>query len=359
MQLISAEVMAERFPRAWAYLNHWQTELRSRERGAFDDANWWRFGRNQNLDKQDIQKLIVAQTVPDMRVSADEIGDRYLNNVRVNGILPAPATDLFYLLGVLNSALANFVFKRIAKPKRGGYFEANRQFIAPLPVPNASPAEQTEIAAMARGLQHGWTRRRELMAAAEDRLSVLARARRDEHWLWPDLPTLADLEEAAPRTLSMTTERQAWAKEKLDEAIIEKVEALQTALDSDEVPEADFRDGELVLFAGGRRLLDHIYLANGEGQLAERYWRFLLLSQKWRDASSLAKQLRRPPAEIGSPTARQFIERVDALGQQVAELAAQEGAINEFLFALYGLSEAERFLVETDKPRRGLPANQT
>ena len=55
---------------------------------AFDDETWYRFGRNQNLDKQDIPKLIVAQTVPEMRVCADSNGTKYLNNVRVNGILP-------------------------------------------------------------------------------------------------------------------------------------------------------------------------------------------------------------------------------------------------------------------------------
>jgi hypothetical protein len=359
MQLIAEEVMAQRFPKAWTYLKSWEAVLRSRERGAFDDATWWRFGRNQNLDKQDIEKLIVAQTVPDMRVCADRAADKYLNNVRVNGILSAPGTDLFYLLGVLNAALANFVFKRIAKPKSGGYFEANRQFIAPLPVPDASPGEQAEIARLARALQDAWTRRRNLLAEAQDRLSVLARARHGEHWLWPNLPALHDLEGAAPRTLTMADERQAWAKQKLNEAIAERVEMLQAALDGEDAAEADFRDGELVLHAEGRHLLDRIYLDEDAGRLAERYWRFLLLSQDWRDASRLADALRRPPAEPGVPAARQFIERVDALGQQVADIAALESAINERLFALYDLTEAERFLVETDERGRSMPANRT
>jgi hypothetical protein len=348
MQLISEEVMARTFPKAWAYLRSWEAALRSRERGAFDDASWWRFGRNQNLDKQAIEKLIVAQTVPDMRVCADRAADKYLNNVRVNGILPAPGTDLFYLLGVLNSALVSFVFRRVAKPKRGEYFEANRQFIAPLPVPHASPEEQVEIAAMARALQDSWTHRRDLLSAALDRLSILARAHNDEHWLWPDLPALDDLERVAPRALTMANERQEWARQKLDDAIFERVEALQTTLDHEETPEAVFHEGELVLHAGGRRLLEHIYLDEGAGQLAERYWRFLLLSQNWRDAWSLAEELRCPPSEPDVPAARQFIQRVDALAQQVAEIAAQENAVNESLFALYGLTEAERFLVETD-----------
>lgn len=134
---------------------------------------------------------------------------------------------------------------------------------------------------------------------------------------------------------------------------------LQAALDGEDAAEADFRDGELVLHAEGRHLLDRIYLDEDAGRLAERYWRFLLLSQDWRDASRLADALRRPPAEPGVPAARQFIERVDALGQQVADIAALESAINERLFALYDLTEAERFLVETDERGRSMPANRT
>ena len=58
---------------------------------------------------------------------------KYLNNVRVNGILTSGATDQMYLLGVLNGPVGDFVFRRIGKPKQGGWYEANKQFIAPLP----------------------------------------------------------------------------------------------------------------------------------------------------------------------------------------------------------------------------------
>ena len=266
----------------------------------------------------------------------------------VGGVLPAVGVDPAFLLGVLNGAVADFVFRRTAKPFRGGFRSANKQFIAPLPMPDASREEQAEIAVKARMLQDGWTRRRELLTAAQDRLSVLARARHPKHWLWPTLPILADLEDAAPRTLTMTNERQEWVKQKLEDAIAERVETLQAALDSEETLQAEFHDGELVLHAGGRRLLDHIYLDEDVGQIAERYWRFLLLSQNCRDAWSLAEELRRPPSELDVPAARQFIQHVDALAQQVAEIAAQESAVNESLFALYGLTEVERFLVETD-----------
>src|SRR5437660_1361468 len=102
MRLIPPSEIERRFPRAWTHLRRWEHELRKRESNAFDDETWYRFGRNQNLDKQDVPKLIVAQTVPEMRVCADYAGVNYLNNVRVNGILPECGTDQSFLLGVLN-----------------------------------------------------------------------------------------------------------------------------------------------------------------------------------------------------------------------------------------------------------------
>ena len=71
MRLIPADGMAPRFPRAWAHLRRWEPELRRRESNGFDDEAWYRFGRNQNIEKQDVSKLIVAGTVPEMRVCSD------------------------------------------------------------------------------------------------------------------------------------------------------------------------------------------------------------------------------------------------------------------------------------------------
>ena len=96
-----------------------------------------------------------------MRVFFDSEGQFYLNNVRVNGILTDSAETGWFLLGVLNSRPVDFVFRRIAKPKDGGYFEANKQFIAPLPVPKADKKERKKVADLAKKLQKLRTGKRE------------------------------------------------------------------------------------------------------------------------------------------------------------------------------------------------------
>ncbi len=173
MRLIPQAQMERRFPRAWAHLRSWESALRGREHGRFDDEAWWRFGRHQNLDKQDIPKLLVPRLVRRLRASFDATGRYYLDNVDVGGVIPAHGVDGMYLAAVLNGPVADFVFRRISKPFQNDFRSANRQFIAPLPVPNASPEAQTAIADLARRLEAGWTRRRALATVADARLGAL------------------------------------------------------------------------------------------------------------------------------------------------------------------------------------------
>jgi SAM-dependent methyltransferase len=350
MRLISANNMESRFPKAWVHLCHWRNALTNE--GADRVRDWWGYVYRKNLDKQHLPKLLVAQTVPGMRVCADYSGRHYLDNVRVNGILPASGVDPFFLLGALNGPIADFIFRRIGKPKQGGWYEANKQFIAPLPIPNASPEARAEIAALARRLQERWTRRRHLLKEAADRLSVLARARHPARWLWPELPTLPETTEQAPRGLRLATERRKWAEGRLDEMEAARVEALQAALDRGGRLEVRFERGELRLYVSGAVVLEKIYLDDAAGGLAESYWRWLLLSGPSREAERFAGDLRRPPSAAVTPAATQFIERVTALALEVDAIAADERALNDILYDLYRLSPDERNLVENDPGRQ-------
>jgi hypothetical protein len=171
-RLFSAEEVEALFPLAFAYLKQHESALRNREKGKMDiDDGWWGYNYPKNLDKQELPKLIVAQTVPNLRVCYDDKGAFYCNNVRVNGILPNSPEDGWYLLGILNACPADFIFRRIAKPKEGGYFEANKQFIAPLPIPDASESDKAEVARQARELQRLYTLRRDLIAKFDKRLN--------------------------------------------------------------------------------------------------------------------------------------------------------------------------------------------
>ena len=53
MRLIPAADMARRFPRAWAICADGSRTSSTRDNGAFDDESWYRFSRNQSLDKRE------------------------------------------------------------------------------------------------------------------------------------------------------------------------------------------------------------------------------------------------------------------------------------------------------------------
>ena len=127
----------KRFRRCWKYLGENEKTLRGHEHGKMDHDAWYAYVYPKNLDKQELPKLGLPETVNHLSAFADPHGERYFNNVRVNGILERNDRkySLWYLLALLNANALDFVFRRIAKPKDREYFEANKQFIAPLPVP--------------------------------------------------------------------------------------------------------------------------------------------------------------------------------------------------------------------------------
>jgi len=141
MRAMTEEELAA-LPRTWAYLQEHEATLRARERGRMDRASWWEFGRTQNLDLHDCSKLGVAATVRRLEVAADLEGAAYFHNVRVNGILPSDdGPPLEAIVALLNAQAVDFAFRRGAAPLQNGYFTANKQFIAWLPVPDPLPAE--------------------------------------------------------------------------------------------------------------------------------------------------------------------------------------------------------------------------
>ncbi|CAN0484353.1 unnamed protein product, partial [Hapterophycus canaliculatus] len=160
--LLSTSALKSRFPLAWKYLNKFQDILEARDGGDLKGDEWYRFSRNQSLDKVGFSKLYIAGTAPEVRCSIDLAGDFFLTGGRVDGVIPADQKELFFLLGILNSTPCNFVFKRIARIKVNNFFEANKQFIAPLPIPNSTENQKQSVGSKATSLQKFCNDRRDL-----------------------------------------------------------------------------------------------------------------------------------------------------------------------------------------------------
>jgi len=132
----------KRFRRCWKYLSENEKTLRGRESRKFDDDRWYRFGRHQNIDKQQFAKLLVPRLLKSLFAASDFDGSICIDNVDVGGVIPKSNWSPWYLLGVINSPALDFTWRKTAKFFRGGYHSANKQFIAPLPVPKTRSTKQ-------------------------------------------------------------------------------------------------------------------------------------------------------------------------------------------------------------------------
>jgi type I restriction-modification system DNA methylase subunit len=126
--LYSEQELKEEFPLAYDYLKKVQTKLENRERGAFKDENWFRFGRTQNISKWEQNKLMVPYMLNRLACSIDFSNNYYFVNVTTGGYGITLKNEDNYKINslLLNSKLLDFYFKIVSSKFRGGYFGANK-----------------------------------------------------------------------------------------------------------------------------------------------------------------------------------------------------------------------------------------
>jgi hypothetical protein len=359
-RLYTAAEMAKTFPKAWHYLREHEVELRGREKSSFDDEQWYRFGRNQNIDKQRRKKLGVAQLVPEMRVFYDEKGEYCLNNVRVNGILVADDLEALFLMAVLNSRVVDFVFRRKAKPKEprpsGAYFEANKQYIAPLPVPRVNAEERAAVASLGVKLRDLHTERYRLISDIDRRLdsSQFVSAPRPEKWLWADVGDTAYWKQTHTGGLR-GKELTRWAKEALDRRVSDRLTQIDAVLRFGEPLAAIERDGELQFFVGESCVISGVFVSGSEAPLILAQWRqkardkFVSDAMNARRIMSMLLDLKATENAALIEQLRALNVRLDALEQAIVD---GEFALHRLLYNLFKLSDEERLMVEADTQRR-------
>jgi hypothetical protein len=348
--LIDAGTFERRYPLAWAYLKQYENDLRDRENGKMDiDDGWWGYNYPKNLDKQELKKLIVAQTVPEMRVCYDANGEFYLNNVRVNGILPHDESTGWMLLGILNAPVCNFVFKRIAKVKAGGYYEANKQFIAPLPIPEVHEVQKAQVIELAKALQSLHTERRDKIDAIDKRLASTQceEEAKGYEWFWAEVKPVSEFKKVAPNELTRR-EKTAWAKEKHEQLLKTKLGVIDALLKPGVKLEALFDDGELTLSIDGIPTL-HLYLDDEEGRFVAAQWcqkiRQTNITEKF-DAKKLIKLLLSLKRTENTALREQILRLDEEIADIETKIDEKEDAMNRLVYGLYGLEEEDIALIE-------------
>ncbi|MGD1087020.1 MAG: N-6 DNA methylase, partial [Verrucomicrobiota bacterium] len=144
-ELLSEKELAKKFPLAWDYLKKNEKELRAREHGKFSEKGWWQL-YPKNLQCWENPKILAPYMVQELSAYYDE-GSSYFVNVTTGGFglrFGSPMMDK-YVTGLLNSRLLDAFLKHISTNFRGGYFAANKQFLAKLPIKQIDPTSKREV----------------------------------------------------------------------------------------------------------------------------------------------------------------------------------------------------------------------
>jgi len=318
-RLFSEVEMEDHFPLAWQYLRGHEKNLRARENGKMDrDNGWWDYCYHKNHDKQEARKLGIAQTVKCMQVFYDNSGEMFFNNVRVGGILVPDDSDAWFLLGVLNAPVADFVFRRISKAKSGGYFEANKQFLQPLPIPPATPEQKQQVGELAKRLQELHTARRDKLLQIDQRLSSdqTAEDKDFKKALKPDLAHI-DMRLYAGAALSV-----------------------------------EHSSGELRFLVGGVPVIKDVFVDEDAADFLAAQWRHIArttsVTEKF-TAKKLVGVLEKVRKTENTALCNQVIRLDREIRTLDEEIEAAETAMNTLAYSLYDLTEEERKMVEADQ----------
>ncbi len=150
-ELIPVEKISSDYPKIWSYLQTKENLLRDREGGKWNHAQWYAFGRTQNLTQMSDPKLIIQVISKTGKYAYDQdgiyftgggngpyYGLRWLNENNPH--------SLRYLQGLLTSLLLDTYLHSISSPFRGGYWSYGKRFIELIPIRTINFSDPTDKA---------------------------------------------------------------------------------------------------------------------------------------------------------------------------------------------------------------------
>jgi len=132
--LIPEEDLKRLFPITWEYLSAHRHDLAGRKYFDKSGKAWYELWCKRSFSQQATDKIIVPELAPCNRFAYCEKSTFYLDTVC--GIIPKKKDrrTYLYLLGLLNSSLLEFYYKRTTVPKAGGFYIYKTMFLKRLPI---------------------------------------------------------------------------------------------------------------------------------------------------------------------------------------------------------------------------------
>jgi hypothetical protein len=262
-------------------------------------------------------------------------------------------------MGVLNSRVVDFVVRRISKPKErrpsGAYFEANKQYIAPLPIPPSSARQKEQVILFAKQLQRLHSKRRDVIDRIGLRLAStqMSVASRTANWIWADVGDPTFWAGQNPENLS-GRELKAWAKQMTKDNLVSHLAKIEPFFVFGSTMCASLHDGEISFFVGNQRVV-RVFVTDDEAPILLAQWRdkardsFVSDSL---DADSVISRLLDLKTTDNPAIIQQIKNFNDELEVVEHEIRVVERQMDDLVYDLFLLSDEERRLIETDTAPR-------
>ena len=156
--LYTIEKLKSDFPRTWEYFRANESYLRNRENGIWKErSDWYAYGRRQNIEMFEQIKIMTGVLSKRASFTLDIEGKYYFVGGGNAGGYGIVLNDDFgnspekygFLLALLNSKLLDFYLQSISTKFQNDYFSYAKRFIERLPIPDAPPSQQKQLAALA------------------------------------------------------------------------------------------------------------------------------------------------------------------------------------------------------------------
>ncbi|WP_096391436.1 Eco57I restriction-modification methylase domain-containing protein [Halopenitus persicus] len=157
-ELMSEEKLRDEYEHTWTFLEDHKDYLQDRD---VQDDRWWAFGRRQNVDKMEPDKIMTNIMSSYSRFVADLDGEYYFlggGNAGGYGVqlmdeyAPSDEEHLYYV-ALLNSSVLEFYHKHIAPIFGGKYYSYNKRYLEPHPVVLPDDVPSDEVVDLADRIQ--------------------------------------------------------------------------------------------------------------------------------------------------------------------------------------------------------------
>ena len=149
--LLSETELKKNYPLTWIYLKEARSLLEARENGKWKVAQWWQFGRNQNIAEMAKPKLLSQVLSKHGSFASDASADYcFVGGATAGGYgIRLNQDDLHntnYILGILNSPVTTFYVSKVASGFRGGFFAFGKGSLAPFPIRTIDFSDKADVA---------------------------------------------------------------------------------------------------------------------------------------------------------------------------------------------------------------------